>query len=137
MCYKGAITAYNRKGLKHVSTCKCKQVSVNQADYGHSTSSVHQNNSLEKNSTFKPLSQIKKNRYKGFVRRTCQPVGLAYTEADGKQRERVDNVHAEVEDTLEHHHHQPQLHNTGGDRGIKPACLDGNSRGSHTYKWWR
>lgn len=68
------------------------------------------------------------------MRRTCQPVGLAHTEADGKQRERVDNVHTEVEDTLEHHHHQSQLHNTGGDKRIEPAHLDGNSQGSHTYK---
>lgn len=59
------------------------------------------------------------------MRRTCQPVGLAHAEADGEQRERVDHVHAEVEDTLEHHHNQPQLHNTRGDRRLEAARLDG------------
>lgn len=59
------------------------------------------------------------------MRTTCQPVGLAHTEADGEQRERVDNVHAEVEDTLEHHHHQPQLHKTRGDGRIEAAGLEG------------
>lgn len=68
------------------------------------------------------------------VRCTCQPVGSEHTEADSEQRERVDDVHAEVEDTLEHHHHQPQLHDAGGDRRVKPARVDGTSQGSCTYQ---
>lgn len=68
------------------------------------------------------------------MRRTCQPVGSEDTEAGSKQRERVDDVHAEVEDTLEHHHHQPQLHDAGGDRRVKAARPDGISQGSHAYQ---
>lgn len=64
------------------------------------------------------------------MRTTCQPVGLAHTEADGEQRERVDNVHAEVEDTLEQHHHQPQLHKTRGDRRMKQQVWRG-----HRHRW--
>lgn len=71
------------------------------------------------------------------MRTTCQPVGLEHTEADGEQRERVDNVHAEAEDTLEHHHHQPQLHKTRGDRRMKQQVWRGThaSLSCSTHPW--
>lgn len=40
---------------------------------------------------------------------TCQPVGPEDAEAGGKEREGVDEVHAEVEDALQQHHQQAQL----------------------------
>lgn len=55
------------------------------------------------------------------MRPTCQPVGSEHAQADGKQGERVDDVHAEVEDALEHHHPQPQLQDAVGDRRVGPT----------------
>lgn len=49
----------------------------------------------------------------------CQSVGSEDAEAHGKQREGVDEVHAEVEDALEQHHHEPELHDTTRPRSQK------------------
>lgn len=51
--------------------------------------------------------------------RTCQPERAKDAEANGEQREGVNEVHTEVEDALEQHHHQPQLHNTATHKGLK------------------
>lgn len=44
-----------------------------------------------------------------LARPTSQSVWPADTQPHGEQREGVDEVYTEVDQTLEHHHHQPQL----------------------------
>lgn len=57
---------------------------------------------------------------------TCQSVGLTDALAQSEQREGVDEVHAEVEDALEQHHHQAQLHSDmRGSKTNIPAFLCG------------
>ena len=55
---------------------------------------------------------------------TCQSVAPTDAQAHGKQRERVDEVHAEVKDALEQHHHQPELHNTQGHAGVTNVVME-------------
>lgn len=70
-----------------------------------------------------------------FADGTCQPVVLEDAEAGGEQREGVNEVHAEVEDALEQHHHQPQLHHTGTQRSQKQTHPSGSDKSrSHILK---
>lgn len=50
---------------------------------------------------------------------TSQSVGLTDPQRHGEQREGVDEVHAEMKDALEQHHHQPQLPNTQRHGGVE------------------
>lgn len=57
-----------------------------------------------------------KTKGKGESGPTCQSVGPTDAEAHSEEREGVNEVHTEVEDALEQHHHEPQLCDTGRHR---------------------
>lgn len=65
---------------------------------------------------------------------TWQSIGPKDVEAHSKKRKGVDEVHAEVEDALEKHHHQTQLCKTG----TFPVCMSSFKSREHSFhdlKW--
>lgn len=68
--------------------------------------------------------------------RTCQPVGSKDAEPHSKQGEGVDEIHAEVEDALEQHHHKPELHDTGTRRDQKQSHPAGVALAAALLLFW-
>lgn len=67
-----------------------------------------------------------------FARPTSQSVRPADAQPHGEQREGVDQVDTQVDQTLEHHHHQPQLE-THQNNTSTQKTTDSNN---HTRASW-